>query len=189
MRKNFGAKTYSYPCPVLMIGTYDENGDPDVMNVAWGGLCLSAPAKIAINIATSRKTFKNIMLNKEFTVSPATEDMYEIADYFGLESGNSVDKIAKTGVHVSKAENVNAPLIEEFPLTLECKVDDIYIFGERSRVLGLIVNASADESILGDDGLPDHKKLKPIIFDPVHNMYTGFGDFIGPAFKAGLKYK
>lgn len=189
MRKNLGANTYSYPCPVLMIGTYDENGEPDVMNAAWGGLCLSVPPKIAVNIAAARKTFKNIMINKEFTISPATEDTFEIADYFGIESGNNADKITKAGVHVSKAENINAPLIEEFPMTLECKVDDIHIFGERTRVQGLIVNVSADESILGDDGLPDHKKLHPISFDPVHGMYIALGDFVGPAFTSGKKYK
>lgn len=190
MRKNF-EETYVTPLPVLMIGTYDEKGNANVMNIAWGGQC--GPKHIAINIGlpeVEKKTLANIKNKKEFTVSYATKDTMEISDYFGLFSGNVVDKIQEAGVTVTKAENVDAPIIEEYPLTVECKVLDIIEveFGEM-KVIGEIVNVSADESILDDDGNVSVDKLQPIIYDSIGKTYRVVGEVVGNAFEAGLKVK
>lgn len=190
MRKNF-EETYVTPLPVLMIGTYDEEGNANVMNIAWGGQC--GPKHIAINIGlpeVEKKTLTNIKNKKEFTVSYATKDTIEISDYFGLFSGNVVDKIEEAGVTVTKAENVDAPIIEEYPLTVECKVLDIIEveFGEM-KIIGEIVNVSADESILDDEGNVSVDKLQPIIYDSIGKTYRVVGEVVGTAFEAGLKVK
>ncbi len=185
MRKNFGAKPWTYPQPVFIIGTYDENGNPDAMNAAWGGI--SDTEELAICLSSSHKTVKNILKKKEFTVSMATEKYAAQCDYLGLESGNSVpDKIEKCGLHTFKAEFVDAPVIEELPMTLECRLNSYD--EETGLMLCGIVNVSADESIL-TDGKIDPCKLKPITFDPINNQYRGLGDIAGNAFKDGLRFK
>lgn len=181
-RVNFGAKPYVYPMPVLIVGTYDENGVPNAMNAAWG--CITDMNEISISMS-SHKTTENFAKTGAFTVSFATEDTVVACDYVGIESANKVpDKFAKAGFHATKSEYVNAPLIDELPMTLECRfksfVDGI--------VIGEIVNVSADESIL-TDGKVDPKKLKPITFDPVNNAYIALGDKVGNAFADGLKLK
>ena len=190
MRKNFEDAMVT-PLPVLMVGTYDENGKANVMNIAWGGQC--GPKHIALNIGIvldGKKTFKNIELKKEFTVSYATKDTMEISDYFGLFSGNVVDKIEESGVTVEKAENVDAPIIAEYPLTAECKALEIKEndIGE-IHVIGEIVNISADESILDDEGNVSVDKLQPIMFDSIGNTYRVIGEVAGQAFSEGLKIK
>jgi len=180
-RVNFGAKPYMYPMPVLIIGTYDENGVPNAMNAAWG--IITDYQEITVSLSQEHKTTKNLAVTKAFTVSMATEDMVISCDYVGIVSGNKVpDKFETAGFHATKSRFVNAPLIDELPLTLECKVksykDDILV--------GEIVNISADEKIL-TDGKVDPAKLKPIIYDPVNHSYIGFGNKIGNAFKDGLQ--
>ena len=182
MRKDFGKKTVITPLPVLMIGTYDSNGVADVMNAAWGGQC--GPNHISISLS-EHKTTKNLREKGEFTLSFATKDTVLISDYFGVVSGNDEDKITKSGVHVSEAKNVDAPLIEEYPLTLECKVlslDDGVLIGE-------VVNMSADESILDESGNVDLGKLKPITFDSASNTYRVVGEVVGKAFSDGFNLK
>jgi flavin reductase (DIM6/NTAB) family NADH-FMN oxidoreductase RutF len=179
------------PLPVLMIGTYDEEGNANVMNIAWGGQC--GPKHIAINIGlpeVEKKTLTNIKSKKEFTLSYATKDTMAISDYFGLFSGNVVDKIAEAEVTVEKAENVDAPIIAEYPLTAECKVIEMVEndLGEM-HVIGEIVNVSADESILDDDGNVSVDKLQPIAFDSIGNTYRIVGDVVGTAFEDGIKVK
>ncbi len=182
MRKNLGKKMMVTPQPVLMIGTYDENGVADVMNAAWGGQC--DYNQIAISLS-EHKTTDNLKLKKEFTVSFATKDTEKISDYFGIESGKNADKIAKTGVHVKRAEYVDAPIIEEYPLTVECKM----VSFEDGILIGEVVNTTADESILTEDGKVDLGKLQPIVFDAFLNKYRVVGDIIGNAFKDGLELK
>ncbi len=190
MRKNFEDSIVT-PLPVLMIGTYDEEGNANVMNIAWGGQC--GPKHIAINIGlpeVEKKTLKNIKAKKEFTVSYATKDTMEISDYFGLFSGNVVDKIAEAGVNVEKAENVDAPIIAEYPLTAECKLVEMNEndLGEM-HIIGEIVNISADESILDDEGNISVDKLQPIIYDSIGKTYRIVGEVVGTAFEDGIKIK
>ena len=183
MRKNFGAKPWVYPQQVLMIGTYDENGKPNLMNAAWGG---QYGANTVMLCLSSHKTTDNIKLKGAFTVSFATAATVVPCDYVGIVSANSEpNKMEKAGFTAVKSENVDAPIINELPLTLECK---LIKFNEDGVVVGQIVNVCADESIL-TDGNVDYKKLDAIIFDPTAAAYIRLGEKVGNAFKDGAKLK
>lgn len=182
MRKNFGAKPILYPQPVFILAAYDENGVPNCMNAAWGGL--SEENEIMLCISAGHKTTKNIELSRAFTVSMATEDFVKECDYVGIESGNSEpDKMKKAGFHIVKSEFVNAPLISELPMAVECRLKSYN--SETCMLLGEIVNVCADESVL-TDGKIDVKKLRPITFDPVAHAYLALGEKVGNAFRDGL---
>lgn len=185
MRKNFSKDIVITPLPVLIIATYDNNGVPNAMNAAWGTQCDYSQIII---ILAKHKTTDNLKVKKAFTVSFATSKTMEISDYFGIESGSNVNKIEKAGVKVIKSEFVDAPIIENYPLTLECEVAEMQEIDGEYRVIGNIVNMSVDESIL-TDGKVDLGKLKPISFDSASNSYRVLGDIIGKAFYDGLKIK
>ena len=185
MRKNFGAKTWLYPMPVLIIGTYDENGTSNAMNAAWGGIYDTN--QVMVCLADDHKTTENIKKTGAFTVSFATAKTVAPCDYVGIVSANDVpDKFAKAGFHAIKSECVNAPIIEELPMTMECK---LMKFNEDGICIGEIVNVSADESILDENGKVDAKKLDPIIYDSVTHAYWNFGEKVGQAFSDGKKIK
>ncbi|QTQ14679.1 flavin reductase family protein [Treponema parvum] len=186
MRKNFGAKEYLYPMPVFIIATYDENGNPDAMNAAWGSI--GDTAQFFACLSPEHKTVKNILLKKAFTVSMGTADYVTECDYVGIVSGNKVgDKLKRAGFHTVKSEFVDAPVIEELPMTLECK---LISYDEKScHLFGEIVNVSADERILSANGKIDVEKLSPISFDPVNKTYRKLGEIAGAAFKDGAKIK
>lgn len=175
-----------YPMPVFIVGSYDENGVPNAMNAAWGGI--SEENEISICLSPDHKTVKNILKTGFFTVSMATADYIRECDYVGVVSANKVpDKFAKAGFHEVKSEFVNAPLIEELPMALECKM---LSYDEKScRMTGEIINVSADEKILDENGKIDVKKLKPITFDPVEHTYITLGEKVGKAFCDGLELK
>lgn len=185
MRKNFGAKPFLYPQPVFIIATYDEAGNPDAMNAAWGGVC--DYKKIAVCLSPEHKTVKNILAKKAFTVSMADEKHVVESDYVGLVSANTVpDKLERAGFHTTKSENVDAPIIEELPLTLECKLES---YDEETDIMiAEIINVSADEAIL-TDGKIDPAKLSPITLDPVNSVYLKLGKKVGNAFKDGKSLK
>ena len=184
MRKNFGAKTYMYPMPVLIIGTYGDDGTPDAMNAAWGGI--ADYNQVALCLSESHKTTKNILKRKAFTVSMADAAHVAECDYVGMVSGNQVkDKFAKAGFHAVKSEFVDAPVIEELPMTLECKLNKVT---EEGLIIGDIVNVSADERIL-TDGKIDPAKFTPITFDSVNNTYIKLGEVCGKAYSDGKKIK
>ena len=185
MRKNFGAKTWIFPQPVLMIATYDEKGVPDCMNAAWGGI--TDYNKISIALASDHKTTKNILLKKAFTVSSATRKYVKECDYLGIVSGNDVsNKLELCNFHTKKSEFVDAPIIEELPLTLECKL--ISIDPETEIVTGEIVNVSVEESIL-TEGKIDPEKLEAISYDSVNFAYLLVKEKVGNAFKDGKALK
>ena len=186
MRKNFGVKTWIYPQPVLILAAYDENGVPNAMNAAWGGI--SESNEISVCISAGHKTTKNIQARKAFTVSVATADQVVPCDYVGVASGNTVpNKLEKAGFHTTPAGMVDAPLIDELPLAVECRL--ISYDPESCRLVGEIVNVCADARILGEDGLVDVKKLQPITYDPIHHDYYAFGEKVGNAFEDGNKLK
>lgn len=186
MRKNLGAKPYVYPMPVFIIATYDENGVGNAMNAAWG--CVADYKKIAIIMDASHKTYKNIVANQAFTVSMADAKNVVYADYVGVVSGNDVlNKLEKTPWHLVKSEFVNAPVIEELPLCLECKFESFD--EEKELLIGEIVNVSADESILMENGTIDPILLNPITYDPANHAYYTLGKKVGNAFKEGLSLK
>ena len=186
MRKNYGAKAMLYPMPVLIIGSYDENGTPDAMNAAWGGI--SEETQISICVSEDHKTTKNILARGAFTVSVADAENVAQCDYVGIVSGNKEpEKIKKTGWTVLKSEFVDAPLFEELPMALECKL--ISYDEESCRLVGEIVNVCADERILNAEGKIDLEKFSPITYDPVHHTYRKLGEAVGQAFSDGLKLK
>ena len=186
MRKNFGAKAWFYPQPVFIIATYGADGTPDAMNAAWGGM--SDDTQVSFCISASHKTTQNFLERKAFTVSMADAAHVKECDYLGLASGNTTpDKLAKAGLHTTKAKFVDAPLIDELPMAIECKL--VSYDPETCRLVGEIVNVNADESILDAAGKIDPAKLRPITFDPVNNAYLVLGEKVGNAFKDSLALK
>jgi len=186
MRKNFGAKPLCYPQPVFILAAYDENGVPNAMNAAWGGI--SEENEISLCISAGHKTTKNLLETGAFTVSMATVDTVVACDYVGVVSGNKEpDKMAKAGFHTEKSGFVNAPLIAELPMAVECRLKSYD--EETCRLVGEIVNVSADESVLGENGKVDVAKLRPITFDPMNGAYCVVGEKVGNAFKDGLQLK
>lgn len=185
MRKNFGANPWFYPLPVLIIGTYGEDGTADAMNAAWGGLY--DRDKLVLCLSANHKTTANIKARKAFTVSFADAAHVVEADYVGLVSANDTpDKLAQAGLHAVKSGKVDAPIIEEFPMALECELVKV---NEDGNIIGKIVGISADEKILGPDGKPDCAKIQPIAFDPCANTYVKLGEVVGWAFQDGGKLK
>lgn len=185
MKKDLGVKPYAFPMPVLMIATYDEDGTVDVMNMAWGGVCDTD--KVALNIGTRHKTFKNIERRHAFTLSIADVDHIEAADFFGIATGNKMaDKFERSGLTATRSEHVDAPVVEEFPITMECEVIDIQDDHGHNRVLGRIVNVLADERVLDEHGKVDPTKVGAFAFDQFQNGYYAIGEQVGTAWKTGL---
>ena len=186
MRKNFGPKTMCYPMPVYIIATYNADGTPNAMNAAWGGI--SEEKEISICIDSAHKTAENLVARKAFTVSMATAKYVAACDYVGIVSGNKEpDKFAKAGFHATKSEYVDAPLIDELPMALECKV--ISYDEETCRLVGEIVNVCADESVLDENGKVDVSKLQPITYDSMNHHYLTLGEKVGQAFHDGMALK
>lgn len=185
MRKNFGAKPILYPQPVFIIGSYDEKGKPNAMNAAWGGI--SESNELSMCLSAEHKTVKNILAKKAFTVSMATADTVIPCDFVGLASGNDdADKMTRAGFHTVKSEFVDAPIIEELPMAVECRL--IGYDPKTCRMVGEIVNVCADEKVL-TDGKIDPMKLRPITYDGMNHAYYVLGEKVGNAFSDGNKLK
>lgn len=185
MKKSFGPKTLVYPTPVWVVGTYDKGGKPNVMTIAWGGICCSMPPCIAISIRKATHSYSNIVEQKAFTINVPSEAHAKDADYFGLVSGRDVDKFSATGLTPIKSDLVDAPYLKEFPLVLECKVIHTFEIGLHTQFIGEILDVKADESVLGEKGLPDIEKVRPIVFSPERRTYHKVGDYLGDAFSIG----
>lgn len=182
-RKNFGPNSFITPEPILMIAAYDENGTPDIMNAAWGGI--SGENQISMCISPGHKTVKNILVKKAFTVSFATADKVIESDYVGIVSANDVpDKFARAGFTAAKSQYVDAPLVEQYPVAIEC---EMVSYDEKTHIMiGKIVNVCADESVL-TDGAIDLAKLRPIVYDGMNHNYNVLGEIVGQAFADGKK--
>lgn len=186
MRKNFGAKPWTYPQPVFILATYGEDGTPNAMVVAWGGI--SESNELSMCISAGHKTTENILARRAFTVSMATVEQMVACDYVGVESGNEVlNKVQRAGWHTTRSEFVDAPIIDELPMTLECRL--VRYDSAQCRLVGEILNVSADQSVLDADGKIDPDKLQPITFDPIHNVYRRLGEKVGNAFRDGTQLK
>ena len=184
MKKNLGAAPMIFPQPVLILATYDENGTTNAMNAAWGGIV--GNDKIIIELA-SHKTTDNIMNRKAFTVSIGDKEHMLACDYVGIVSGNKVpDKMEKAGFTTTKSEFVDAPVINELPVALECELIKVL---EGSMYFAKIVNIVADESVLSDEGKIKLSKFFPITYDPSEHGYYDLGERVGNAFKDGAKLK
>ena len=186
MRKNFGVKTYVYPQPVFILAAYDAAGNACAMNAAWGGIC--SRNQLSFCVSAGHKTVKDLRAQGAFTVSMGTASQATACDYVGMESGNEVpNKMEKAGFPTEKAEFVNAPVIAELPLCIECKL--VSYDEATGRLVGEIVNVNAEESILDAEGLIDPAKLEPIVYDSVHHDYLVIGKKVGNAFEDGAKLK
>ena len=184
MRKDLGSQPALFPMPVLMVAAYDENSKVDVMNAAWGQIC--DMDKIALCIDEDHKTTKNIHVSKAFTVSLADVEHMAEADFFGIASGNKrEDKFERTGFHQVKSAHVNAPVIEEFPLAMECELLEVVNTENLHCVIGKIVNVSVDEKVLDGNGKVDPVKLNAFAFDQFQNGYYKIGAKVGQAWNAG----
>ncbi len=187
MKKDLGAKAFVYPLPVLIIGSYGEDGTPDAMNAAWGGQC--GPKHIALNLS-AHQTTENIKQRKAFTVSFADLKNMIAADYVGLVSAkHDKDKLKKAGIHVVKSAHVDAPILDDFPLSLECKVIDIREELGHTRIVGEVVNMLAEENRLDAQGGIDGSKLEALSYDAETRSYRLLGDIVGNAFHDGEQLK
>ena len=185
MRKDLGKQPAVFPMPVLMVAAYDEKGTVQVMNAAWGMVC--DLDKIALFIDEEHATTKAIRQTKAFTVSLADKDHMDVADFYGIATGNKMpDKFAKSGYHEEKSANVNAPIITEFPVTLECELAEITETDHLHAVVGRILNVSADEKVLSENGKIDPLKLNALIFDQFQNGYYVATEKVGKAWNAGV---
>lgn len=184
MKKNLGVVQAVYPMPVLMVAAYDENGKANVMNAAWGMICNSD--RIALFIDEEHRTTQNLLKSKAFTVSIADRAHMEAADFFGIASGNTMeDKFERTGYHAVKSKFVNAPVIEEFPVVMECELAEVSGTESFYAIVGKIVNTAAEESVLSENGKVDPAKLDALIFDQFQHGYYVSGEKVGQAWNAG----
>ncbi|NLA31262.1 MAG: flavin reductase family protein [Methanomicrobiales archaeon] len=186
---SIGPRTLLYPHPDLIIGTYGPGDRPDAMAAAWGGICSSDPPSVAISVQRGRQTYENLFKHREFTISIPSVDHVKEADYFGIASGRDTDKFADTGLTPIKADHVNAPYVGEFPAVLECRLLQTVDIGVHTQFIGEILDVKVSESVLGPDGKPDIKKIRPFAYDSMRREYYGFGDVIEKAFSAGLEFR
>jgi flavin reductase (DIM6/NTAB) family NADH-FMN oxidoreductase RutF len=185
MKKNLGPKTLVYPTPVLVISTYDNEGNPNAMTAAWGGICCSAPPCVAISLRKATYTYGNLMEKKAFTINIPSENYIKEADYFGMVSGKKEDKFAKTGLTPVRSDFVDAPYISEFPINIECKIIQVTELGLHTQFIGEVMNVKIDDIIQEKGDQPIIEQIKPLIFAPDSRNYYGIGKQIAQAFSIG----
>jgi flavin reductase (DIM6/NTAB) family NADH-FMN oxidoreductase RutF len=188
MKKSFGAKTLIFPAPVWCVGSYDSNNKPNVMTIAWGGICCSVPPCVTISLRKATYTYGNIKEKQAYTLSVPSEAFAREADYFGMVSGRDVDKFKETGLTPVKSVLVDAPYVAEFPMILECKVIHTYEIGLHTQFIGEVLDVKIEEGLLREDGKPDIEKIRPVVFAPDAGQYHGVGGLIGKAYEMGRKY-
>ena len=187
MKKSFGARTLIFPAPVWCVGSYDKNNNPNVMTIAWGGICCSQPPCVTISLRKATYTYGNIMERKAYTLSVPSEDYVKEADYFGIVSGRDIDKFKETGLTPTRSGLVDAPYVEEFPMVLECKVIHHYEIGLHTHFVGEILDVKVDISMLTDQGEADIEKIRPFVLCPEVRRYHGIGNYIGRPFEIGYQ--
>ena len=187
MKKELGVHPFLYPMPTYMIGTYNEDGTVDEMMMAWGGIC--AENMVALNLEADHKTVANLRARNAFTLAVPGTDTLKESDFFGIASANKMaDKFEHSGLHAVKSTRVDAPIVEEYPLMLECKVVEFQDQPYGLRVLGEIVNVLADEKVLDEKGRIDAGKLHAFAFDQMRNGYYAMGEQVGQAWHSGAEY-
>ena len=187
MKKALGAIPAVFPMPVLMIATYDENGKVNVMNAAWG--MISDMNQITLFLSEDHKTTVNILTTKAFTVALADKDHMDVADFFGIATGNTMkDKFERTGYTAVKSAFVNAPVIEEFPVVMECELEQVIENDTFYAIVGTIINTSAEESVLDENGKIEPTKVNALVFDQFKLGYYTIGENVGQAWNAGKEW-
>lgn len=185
MKTSLGAKPLVYPTPVFVVGTYDSGNRPNVMTVAWGGICCSKPPCVAISVREATYTHGNLMQRKAFTVSVPSRDHMQAADYFGIASGRDVDKFAVTALTPVSSDLVDAPYVGEFPLVLECKVVHVAELGLHTLFVGEILDVKAEEDCLDENGKLSAELVRPFSWAPAENCYYAVGEKLGKGFTVG----
>lgn len=185
MKRSLGAHPLLQPAPVLIVGTYDQAGQANAMNAAWGGICCSKPVCVTISLRKATYSYGNIMARNAYTIHITTEELLVPADYLGMASGRDGDKLAHLGLTHSKSELVDAPIIQEFPLVLECEVVHVHELGLHTMFVGEVKDVKADESVLDEQGRLMLEALKPVAFSPAVRTYHGLTPPLARAFDAG----
>ncbi len=188
MKQSLGAKTLLYPTPVLVVGSYDADGRPNVMTAAWGGIACSKPPCVSVSLRAATATHGNIVTRKAFTISLPSASQAAAADYFGLVSGRKVDKFAATGLTPVRSELVDAPYVAEFPLTVECEITAVHELGLHTQFIGEVKDVKIDEACLNEEGHIDVGKLDPLAFAPDTGAYFALGALIGSAYSIGKSF-
>ncbi len=185
MKKSLGAKTLAFPTPVWCVGSYDKQGRPNIMTIAWGGICCSKPPAATVSLRKNRYTYHNIMDKGAFTINiPPCQYVKEV-DYFGMASGKSQEKFKTAGLTAVKAEQVDAPYVKEFPMVLECRLMQTHEIGLHTQFIGEILDVKVDTAALDTHGLPDMRKVAPFIYAPEVQAYYAIGEMLGKAFETG----
>jgi len=185
VKKSLGAKTLLYPTPVLVVGTYDKDGKPNAMTVAWGGICCSEPPCVAISVREATYSYGNLVQNMAFTISLPNSSHVKAVDYFGIASGRNEDKFGVAGLTPVKSDLVNAPYVAEFPMVMECKVIHTFRIGLHTQFIGEILDVKIDEEALGENDVPDLRILRPVAWAPGTYGYHELGECLGKAFSIG----
>lgn len=185
MKTSLGAKSLLYPTPVLIVGTYDAQGRPNAMTVAWGGICCSKPPCVSIAVRKATYTYGNLVERKAFTVSVPSRDHVVAADYFGVVSGRDADKFTATGLTPVRSDLVDAPYVGEFPMVLECKVVHTAELGLHTLFVGEILDVKAEDSSLDAEGRPTAELVRPFTWAPSENVYYALGESLGKGFSIG----
>jgi flavin reductase (DIM6/NTAB) family NADH-FMN oxidoreductase RutF len=168
-----------------MVGSYDGEKNPNVMAVAWGGICCSKPPCVLVSLRKAAYSYGNILSRRAFTVSIPSEEQVREADYFGIASGRTENKFLKTGLTPVASELVDAPYIAEFPLVLECRVLHTLEIGLHTAFIGEILDVKAEQFLLRQEGAPDIEKLKPIVYEPVNRRYFRVGSYLAKGHSVG----
>jgi len=187
MKKSLGAKTLAQPSPVWVVGSYDSQGKPNIMTIAWGGICCSQPPCVTISLRKATYTYGCIKERKAYTINIPSAALVKEVDYVGTTSGKNIDKFAMTKLTPVRSELVDAPYIKEFPVVIECRVLHTLEIGLHTQFIGEIVDIKAEESVLDERGFADILKVKPLIFDTMQGSYYGIGERIGKAFSIGKR--
>ena len=189
MKQSIGAKTLAFPTPTWVVGTYDMNGKPNAMTVAWGGICCSNPPCINVSLRKATYSYAGIVENKAFTVSIPSEDYIKEADYFGIASGRDENKFESTCLTPVRSEVVSAPYVGEFPFVIECKLLHTLEIGLHTLFIGEVIDIKAEESVIDDNGNPDIEKVRPVIYGTGNRSYYSIGCNLGKAFSIGKEAK
>jgi flavin reductase (DIM6/NTAB) family NADH-FMN oxidoreductase RutF len=189
VKTSLGARAAAYPTPVFIVGTYDSEGKPNVMAVAWGGICCSEPPCVAISVRKATYTYANLIEREAFTVSIPSVDHVQAADFFGIASGRDVDKLSEAGLTPTRSKLVDAPYVEEFPVVLECKIVHVTELGLHTQFVGQILDVKVEESCLNADGKPTVELIRPFSWAPIDNHYYAVGNKLGRGFTLGKAFK
>lgn len=188
MKKSLGPDTMVYPSPVWCVGSYDADGKPNVMTIAWGGICCSKPPAVTISLRKATYTYGCITKRGAYTISVPSKKFVAEADYFGMASGKNTNKFSDTGLTAVRSDTVDAPYVGEFPMILECKVIHTYEIGLHTQFIGEIIDVKVDEDLLNEKGLPHMDRVAPFVFGSGIREYWALGETVGRGFDSGRKY-